>query len=246
MAPHPAREERAAARGHRGALPRHARKADQVDPTGRFRALLVLARHTGRRVAAMCALRAGDVLRTPEAVTRALGAAGMDLAHAAHWPYGAIRWREASDKMGLDTITPLSREARSALDAYLGAQPHVGDVPLFPQASDATKSVHKAHAGYWLQRAELLADLAKLERGAWHAFRRLWASERRALPAQDVAAAGGWRSLSVMRSAYQQADAPTVYSVVEKAPVPPPDRPKRAHKGRVSGARGHRPDAGRR
>lgn len=78
-------------------------------------------------------------------------------------------------------------------------------------------------AGYWLRRAETLAGLPKLERGAFHAFRRLWASERRHLPAQDVAAAGGWRSLQVMRSAYQHADAETVFSVVA-GPGSGPDR----------------------
>jgi hypothetical protein len=71
-----------------------------------------------------------------------------------------------------------------------------------------------------LTRAEKLAKLAKLARGGFHPFRRMWASERRHLPAQDVAAAGGWRSLEVMRHAYQHADAAGMMSVVER------DRPE--------------------
>jgi hypothetical protein len=81
-----------------------------------------------------------------------------------------------------------------------------------------TRPVGKELAGYWLRRAEKIAKLDHMERGGFHAFRRLWASERRHLPAQDVAAAGGWRSLEVMRSAYMHADAETVYSAVEKRP----------------------------
>lgn len=66
-----------------------------------------------------------------------------------------------------------------------------------------------------------------MERGGYHQFRRLWASERRHLPAQDVAAAGGWRSLQVMRSAYQHADAKTVFGVVDfEAGGPTSDTPQ--------------------
>lgn len=214
--------------------------ADQVDPIGRLRTLLVLARHTGRRLSAMCQLRACDVLRSRDAMTAALGAAGLDLAHAAHWPHGAIRWPESTDKLGFESVAPLSAEARAALDAYLAAQPKLGEAPLFPSTGDAAKPVHKVLAGYWPSRAEKLAKLPKLERGGWHAFRRLWASERRTLPAVDVAAAGGWRSLSVMQASYQQADAATVFSVVENTPPAPPatKRSQRGPKRRVSGAPG--------
>lgn len=193
-------------------------KADQVDPMGRFRTLLILARHTGRRISAMCQLRASDVLLSQAAMQRALGAAGMDLAHADQWPHGAIRWPETTDKLGFETVAPISREARAALELYLTEHPRVGDAPLFPATGDDAAAVHKVLAGYWLKRAEVLAGLPKMERGAWHAFRRLWASERRHLPAQDTAAAGGWRSLAVMRTAYQHADAAGVLAVVENAP----------------------------
>jgi len=72
-----------------------------------------------------------------------------------------------------------------------------------------------------LAKAETLARLPKLARGGFHPFRRLWASERRHLPAQDVAAAGGWRSLEVLRHAYQHADAAGMMSVVESPRTAP-------------------------
>jgi len=193
--------------------------ADRVEPLGRFRCLLVLARTTGRRIAALCALRASDVLRTREQVERALAATGQDLRHAAHWPHGALRFRAATDKLGFESVVPVAREARDALDAYLAAHPKVGEVPLFPARRDPAKPVHRLLAAHWLRRAEERATLPKLDRGLWHAFRRLWASERRHLPPQDVAAGGGWRSLHVMRTAYQHADAAGVFAAVQ-----PPDR----------------------
>ena len=73
-------------------------------------------------------------------------------------------------------------------------------------------------AGYWLTRAEKRAKLPKLERGGYHAYRRLWASERRHLPDVDVAKAGGWRDLATMKRSYQQPDPATVLRAIENAP----------------------------
>jgi hypothetical protein len=211
--------------------------ADQVDPLGRFACMLALARHTGRRISAIAQLRAADVLRSPEQVERALGAAGMDMRHAAQWPFGALVWPAATDKLGFESVTPIGRDAREALDTYLRAHPRVGDAPLFPSTGDNTKAVHKVHAGHWLRRAETLAGLTHAERGGWHCWRRLWASERRHLPAQDVAAAGGWRSLQVMRSAYQQADAAMVYAVLDPAAALAQVQGKRRSRHRTGTAR---------
>jgi len=76
-----------------------------------------------------------------------------------------------------------------------------------------------------------LAKLPHLARGGFHPFRRLWASERRHLPDKDVAAAGGWRSVDVMRESYQHADAATIYAVVDRgaAPETDPKDPSRGH-----------------
>ena len=140
---------------------------------------------------------------------------GAGVAPCAH---GGVRWSAASDKLGYETVAPISAEARAALEANLRAHLRVGDAPLFPMTGDAAKPVAKVRAGYWLRRAETLAELPHLERGGWHALRRLFASERRHLPAQDVAALAGWRSLQVMRTAYMQADAPGVFSALDAAP----------------------------
>ena len=60
--------------------------------------------------------------------------------------------------------------------------------------------------GRWLMEAERLAGLPKLEQGRWHPYRRLWATERKHVPVQDVAAAGGWNSVETVLKVYQQSD----------------------------------------
>jgi hypothetical protein len=66
----------------------------------------------------------------------------------------------------------------------------------------------------WLMRAERLAELPKLTGGAFHPYRRLWATERKHMPDVDVAAAGGWRDTQALRRSYQHADPATVLRVV--------------------------------
>lgn len=203
-------------------------QAETVDPTGRFACLLVLARETGRRINALCQLRANDVHLTSDAVRRALAAQGEDEARAPHMPHGAVRFRAEHDKLGFDDLAPISRAARGALEAYLRRHPAIGSAPLFPFAlSDPTRPMNKMQAANMLARAERLAGLPKLERGLWHAYRRAWASERKHLPDADVSAAGGWRDLATMKRSYQRPDPVTVLRAIENTP----ERPERHQEG---------------
>jgi integrase len=201
--------------------------ADRAEPTGRFRLLLSLARLTGRRVNALCSLHASDVLLAREQVTIAIADIGAPLEWADKWPYGALRFRGEHDKRGYESVVPLSADARAALDAYLRANPRAGDVPLMPANRNRDRAPGLALAGRWMRAAEKLAKVPKLARGEWHIWRRLWATERRHLPVQDLAAVGGWRSLSVLRSIYQHADAAGMLSAVES----PESGPKRRGRG---------------
>ncbi len=190
-------------------------QADQVDPAGRLACMLSLARYTGRRESSICQLRADDVLRTPEAVRSVLAALGLDESAAAHFPRGGLLWRAETDKQGYHAVTPLSAPARDALDAYLERNPRLGSVPLFPAPRDATAPIRKDTAGRWLMRAEKLAGLPKLAGGRWHPYRRLFATELRALPVHDVAAAGGWRSVETVQRIYQRAEAAGVLRALQ-------------------------------
>ena len=66
----------------------------------------------------------------------------------------------------------------------------------------------------WLRKAEKLAGLEPLPRGAFHPFRRKWATERKHLSPKDVAAVGGWVDTTTLQKVYQVADADTMESVV--------------------------------
>jgi hypothetical protein len=188
-----------------------------VDPQGRLRCMLALARYTGRRETAICELRACDVLRSREAILRVLAETGGDERLADHMPFGGIRWRAEFDKMGYDAVAPLNRPAREALDEYLQANPRVGEVPLFPAPRNDAVAISKNQGCRWLIRAERMAGLQKFFRGTWHPYRRLWASERKHLPDVDVAAAGGWRDTRALKRHYQQPDAATIMRVVNAA-----------------------------
>jgi integrase len=188
---------------------------ERVDPAGRLRCMLALARYSGRRESAICQLRASDILRDPAALRRALADLGMDESQADHWQHGAIRWRAAADKQGFETLAPLSERARHELNRYLIENPRVGDAWLFPSPSDDSKPFRRDVAARWLIKAEVLAELPKLRGGVWHPYRRLWATERKHLPDLDVAAAGGWRDTRALKLSYQQADPATMQSVVE-------------------------------
>ena len=71
-------------------------------------------------------------------------------------------------------------------------------------------------------RAEQLAELPVIERGGFHAYRRLYAIERKHLPGVDVARSAGWRDLATMKRSYQQPDPVTTLRVIENdAPAVP-------------------------
>ena len=196
--------------------------ADLVDASGRLACMLALARFTGRRVNAIGNLRASEVLFSRDQVARALAARGLDERRAEHMPHGAIAWPADSDKQGFEELTPISAPARAAIERYLRHQPRVGDAWLFPDLVHLGQPITRAAADHLLRRAEDLAQLPKLERGLWHSYRRLWASERKHLPDVDTAKAGGWRDLSTMKQSYQQPDAATMLRVVENTPAPSP------------------------
>ena len=68
--------------------------------------------------------------------------------------------------------------------------------------------------GQWVRRAERRAGLPKLRGSTAHAYRQLWASERKNLPDVDVAAAGGWKDTRSLQTSYQEADPASVLNAV--------------------------------
>lgn len=173
-------------------------KADEVDPQGLFGSFMDLVESLGWRVSAICQIWASDV----------------DRASQPKAPYGRIKKRGEVDKEGVEMWVPLSETARAAIDRILELNPVVGNAYLFPSPRRKGRPWSRWHARDLLERAERAAGVPPIDGGHFHPYRRKWATERKHLPAQDVAAAGGWRDLRSLQNAYQQVDEETLLAVV--------------------------------
>ena len=135
-------------------------------------------------------------------------------------PHGAILWRSESDKQGYEEFdSACSAAASAALEAYLRRSPAVGDVPLSqpaatrPNASTRTwrpttcaEPKRKPSSRSWTAASGTrIADCGRLSGSTCSDV--------------DVARAGGWRTLAVMKQSYQLSDAADVLKVVENAPA---------------------------
>ncbi len=136
------------------------------------------------------------------------------------WPkdapwYGEIEWPGSTDKLGRTWTTPINELARAALDRVLEQRPAFNlDGYLFPSPRKPGEPIRGDVTSKWLKQAEKLAGVPKQDGSLWHAYRRLWATERKDLPVQDVAQAEGWKDLKTLQTVYQQADTATTYAVV--------------------------------
>jgi len=159
---------------------------------------MVLADGTGRRIRPICELRWRDV----------------EFTTGATHPYGRIHWPGDTDKEGKAWAAPIAPEVRDTLLRLKGERGGIGDAPVFPSPKDPTKPISRHLADDWLRRAEKLAELEPQKGGAWHPYRRKWATERKHLPDVDVARAGGWSSVEALRDCYVQSDDETLMLVV--------------------------------
>jgi integrase len=157
--------------------------------------LFRLAADTGRRISAILALRASDW--RPDLGT-----------------YGRIRWRADSDKVGKEWWAPVTPEVREELEAYRREHLVVGEALFFPSPSDAAKALCAQVVTEWLKRAEKLAELEPAPGGAWHPFRRKWATERKHMSPKDTAAVGGWTDTATLIKCYQAVDDATMEDVI--------------------------------
>ena len=120
--------------------------------------------------------------------------------------------RHGQDRQG--GSRPHRTGRKGTIDRVLRERPGIGGAYLFPAPGDLAKPVSRHLAAKWLEEAEKLAGLPKLDGSLWHAYRRKWATERKHLPDADVAAAGGWANPNTLRLVYQQADQETMLRVV--------------------------------
>ena len=163
--------------------------------------ILDLAYATGRRISAICQLRYDDVR----------------LEKTAEQPYGAIRWPGDTDKEGREWTSPLNPVARAAIDRVLAERPGIGAAPVFACPRQSDRSIRYELASDWLRKAETLARVDSHKGRLWHAYRAGWATSRKTVPIQDVAAAGGWKTNQIVQDLYQQADPSTILEAVMHA-----------------------------
>jgi integrase len=156
--------------------------------------LLDLMWHSGRRISAGLGLRYVD-LRLDEG------------------PCGAILWPSSSDKCGKEWLAPINEDLRATINEIRADRQLKGSPFLFPHPSDSNRPATLEHATKWLLEAESLAGLEKQDGSLWHAYRRGWATLRKHLPDVDVARAGGWLTVPVMKTCYQHADDETMQEV---------------------------------
>lgn len=175
--------------------------ADAVHPM--LRTLILLACGTGRRLSAILNLRWEDV----------------------DFEAGTIRWHAEHDKLRTTWVVPASQRVLAALRRYRAAYPGLGAALLFPHPRQARQPVTRHLAAYWLKVAYARCGEPKPDGSLWHAFRRLWATEWKALPVKDVAAAGGWKDITTLIDCYQQPDDETLRAVVDFRRPPAGNRP---------------------
>lgn len=155
--------------------------------------LLLLAGETGRRIGAICQLRASD-LRWEEG------------------RYGEIVWRSDSDKAGIRWIAPMTPRLRAELERFVRERGIIGEGWLF-RAPKGDGPLTVDRASKWWPVCEEAARVPRRSGQGWHSLRRRWATARKGLSLRDVAQVGGWKTTQVLSNVYQMADRDSMEAV---------------------------------
>jgi hypothetical protein len=158
--------------------------------------ILVLSNEAGHRNGSVRTLRRTDL-------------------HLESYP-GSTTWRADDDKEGYEwERTPISVQARRAIDAHLREHPEIEDGYLFPSPRRPGQPYCRTAVRAWLLKAEALAGLPKLEGGLWHPYRRKFATELLEVPDRVVARLGGWKCTRTL-DLYQQPSQDVLAEAFEK------------------------------
>ena len=120
-----------------------------------------------------------------------------------------IRWRAEIDKIHFAHETPLTEEAAAALERPRKAQLSIGDAFLFPSHRNPAEP-YSGHAAFNLRkRLAKKAGLPEGQRIGWHALRRQFATEVKAVNLKDLCNLGGWKNPQTLLKCYVQPDEAT-------------------------------------
>ena len=128
-----------------------------------FKALLIVAEGTGRRISAIAELRWPDV----------------------HFGSNVIRWRAENDKSGYEDTRPAAPHVMKALSDLQLRSERIGDTPVFPSPKDPQSPVSRHLLDDWLRRAYEFAEIEPEPGGLWHPIRRKWVTERANYPTTE-------------------------------------------------------------
>ncbi|MDE0357060.1 MAG: site-specific integrase [Gammaproteobacteria bacterium] len=166
--------------------------SQQVD--WRFHVALVLAHETGHRIGAIRHLRWSDI----------------DL------EAGVIRWRAEHEKTGYAHRTPVTVEARAALEEAASRRTGSADGPLLPTPTDRSRCLSRSAINAWWAKAQKLAKLEPKRGRGWHSLRRKFASDLMDLPLKVLCELGGWKSAHTVLRCYQRPDEAQLRDALER------------------------------
>jgi hypothetical protein len=193
-------------------------KADEPDPTGRLARLLALARCTGRRITAIGELRASDVLLSADTLARVLPRPGRIRRSRATCPTVPFAGARRPTSRGTKTSRRSRRRPARRSSATYGRIRESATCGCSRSRSSRAGPINESLARILRIRAEVLAELPRIDRGGFHSYRRACASDRKHLPDVDVTRSAGWRDLATMKRSYQQPDPVTTLRVIENEP----------------------------
>lgn len=135
------------------------------------------------------------------------------------WSGDMLHWRGTQDKVKHDHVAPLTETAQTALRQLRARQATIDPEGwVFPHPTELGQPVDRDTATRWYYKVEKAAGLPHQPGGAWHSFRRGFATERKGVPITDVAAAGGWTNTATLLASYQKAKPDDTRRAVEAGP----------------------------
>ncbi|MEO6865030.1 MAG: site-specific integrase [Gemmatimonadaceae bacterium] len=160
--------------------------AAEINPL--FRLAVVVAHYSGHRIGAIRHLEWSDI----------------------NFATATIRWRSEHDKIGVEHVTPMSRELIAALKHAHRTRQVIGDAWLFPAPGDSTRFCSSYIMRDWMERGLKKIGIKSGMRYGWHSLRRQFATDLKHIPLSDLCALGGWKDPQTILKCYAQPDEQTM------------------------------------
>ena len=148
----------------------------------RFRVALALAHETGHRIGAIRQLQWADNV----------------------FQGATILWRAEHDKSGHEHGTPVTSDARAALDEARRTNPGTGNARVLPAPKNPLACLGATRLHAWWSKAQILAGLDPVPGRGWHSLRRKFASDLMDHPLKVLCALGGWKTAKTVLECYQR------------------------------------------